>query len=214
MENKFTTSINEFKQLLEKKIVETKDKKYNKEVLSYKFFVVDLELKRAISGWEFESDAKEELENYDGDKNFKIVKKSQLSKLNVEDPTNRWINERMSDFDQIAKISTLDVDVQIEVDLKHTVHSMERQGRSGDFVKNSDIKDTVNLATEQIVHALLKDRIDINEPLLIFNSNNDLNVVGSLSAVNTSTNKYVFKVITVMFNKEFYNSKKTYKITI
>lgn len=121
------------------------------------------------------------------------------------------ILESMTDFNQISNISTLDVDIELEINLKHTYHSLERQGRSDKRVKNIDIKETFDLASEQIIESLLQNKIDINEPIWIYNSSNNLNVVGSLTYNN---NKYIFKIITVMFTKEFYNKKDTYKITV
>lgn len=63
---------------------------YNKEVDLYKWFIVDLEKKIAITGNEYKEDAIDALSDYDGDKNFKIVSKSQLKKLGVDDPTSEW----------------------------------------------------------------------------------------------------------------------------
>jgi antirestriction protein len=65
-------------------------KRYNKEVDAYKWFIVDLENKKAVSGWEFQSDAKDALEDYDGDKNFKVVSERTLSSIGVENPKERF----------------------------------------------------------------------------------------------------------------------------
>jgi hypothetical protein len=63
---------------------------YNKEVDAYKWFVVDLEKKIALAGNEYKEDAIDALEDYEGDKNFKVVSKSSLKKLGIEDPTSEW----------------------------------------------------------------------------------------------------------------------------
>jgi hypothetical protein len=63
---------------------------YNKEVDAYKWFVVDLENKKALAGNEYKEDAIDALEDYEGDKNFKVVSKSSLKKLGIEDPTSEW----------------------------------------------------------------------------------------------------------------------------
>lgn len=122
--------------------------------------------------------------------------------------------ERNGSLDQFTKISTLEKNIEIELDLRHTAHSLERQGRSSDYIKNSEIKETVDLATEQLVNALLKDWVDIKEPVWIYNETNTLNVVGSLSYNGKENNKYTFKVITVMKHPEFKNGHKSYKIVV
>lgn len=63
---------------------------YNKEVDLYNWFIVDLDKKEAISGNEYKEDAIDALSDYDGDKNFKIVSKTQLKKLGIDDPTSEW----------------------------------------------------------------------------------------------------------------------------
>lgn len=120
------------------------------------------------------------------------------------------INE-YRDFYNISKITTLDVEIELEIDVEHTQHSLERQGRDTNYVKNADIKETVNKATEQIIDNIIKNKIDIYDRVWIYNSSNDLNVVGSLINKN---DKFIFKVITVMFHKDFRNKKETFKITI
>ena len=67
------------------------DEDYKKEVEAYKWYVVDLSKKEAVTGYEFRDDAKEALGDYDGDPNFKLVSKKSLSKFGVEDPTNKFI---------------------------------------------------------------------------------------------------------------------------
>lgn len=116
-------------------------------------------------------------------------------------------------FDDISKIGTVKKPVTIELDLKHSKHSMERQGRSTEYIKNSDIKETVEKATEQLVDAMMSDTINTNDPVWIYNSNNDLNVVGSV-LYNKNTDTITFKLITVMFHKEFRNKNNSYKITV
>jgi DNA repair protein RadC len=61
-------------------------KQYNKEVDAYKYFIVDLKNKKAISGWEFREDANEALSDYDGDKNYKVVAEVTLKSLGIENP--------------------------------------------------------------------------------------------------------------------------------
>lgn len=64
---------------------------YDKEVDAYNFYVVDLDKNKAISGWEYKSDAQDEVkDNYDGDKNFKVVAKSFLKTLDIPIPNEEW----------------------------------------------------------------------------------------------------------------------------
>ena len=65
-------------------------KQYNNEVDQYKWFVVDLENKRAVSGWEYRGDGMDALKDYDGDKNFKLVAESKLASMGIENPKERW----------------------------------------------------------------------------------------------------------------------------
>lgn len=122
------------------------------------------------------------------------------------------LNER-NELDTISKIGQIQKPVTIELDLKHTAHSLERQGRSSKYIKNSDIKETVESATEQIVDAMMSDVINTKDPIWIYNSQNQLNVVGSI-VYNKNTDTITFKVITVMFTDNFYNKMNSYKITI
>lgn len=122
------------------------------------------------------------------------------------------VNER-SEFDAVAQIGKITKQITIELDLKHSMHSMERQGRSDKYIKNSDIKETVDKATEQIVDLLIDNTLNVGDPVWIYNSANDLNVVGSLLA-NKHNDNITFRVITCMFHKNFYNKNNTYKVTV
>jgi len=63
---------------------------YNKDVDAYKWFIVDLKAKKAISGWEFKSDAQDALTDYDGDKNYKLVAESKLKSIGVANPKQEF----------------------------------------------------------------------------------------------------------------------------
>lgn len=129
------------------------------------------------------------------------------SYIHVED-----VNER-SDFDAVATIGKITKNITIELDLKHSMHSMERQGRSTEFIKNSDIKAAVDKATPEIVDLLINNTLNAGDPVWVYDSSNDLNVVGSLLA-NKKTDIITFKIITCMFHKNFYNKNNTYKVTV
>lgn len=129
-----------------------------------------------------------------------------------EEGNYNLISER-NDFASIATIGKIKKEITIELDLKHSMHSMERQGRSSAFIKNSDIKETVDKATEQIIDLLINNTLNAGDPVWIYNSINDLNVVGSLIA-NKNSDVITFRVITCMFTKTFYNKNNTYKVTV
>lgn len=116
-------------------------------------------------------------------------------------------------FSKFLKIGKVSKSVNIELDLEHSKHSMERKGRSSKYIKDSDIKETVNLATEELVSAMMSDKIDTNDPVLITNDKTTLNIVGTI-IYNKKRDVITFKVITVMFNDSFIEKKGTYKITV
>jgi len=122
------------------------------------------------------------------------------------------LNEN-NDFAAVSKIGSISKEITIELDLRHSMHSMERQGRDGVFIKNADIKTAVDKATEQIVDLLINNTLNTGDPVWIYDSSNDLNVVGSLNAQRNS-DKILFKLITCMFHKNFYNKNNTYKVTV
>ncbi len=122
------------------------------------------------------------------------------------------INE-MSDFDAIANIGKITKEITIELDLKHSMHSKERQGRSTTYIKDSDIKLAVDKATEQIIDLLINNTLNAGDPVYIYDSSNNLNVIGTLIA-NKNSDVITFKVITVMISDNFYNKNKTYKVTV
>ena len=64
------------------------DEEYNKEVDSYKWFVIDPETNKAISGFEYKEDAKELAKEYE--KNMKIVSVRSFKKMGIEDPRPKW----------------------------------------------------------------------------------------------------------------------------
>jgi len=66
------------------------EKQYNKDVDLYKWFVVDIANKKAVSGWEFKSDAMDALADYNKDKNFTVVSEKLLDKMGVPNPKQEW----------------------------------------------------------------------------------------------------------------------------
>ena len=61
------------------------EKEYNKDVDNYKYFVVSNGVVK--SGWEYKSDANDDLENYE---NSKVYTKITLKKLGIKNPSNDW----------------------------------------------------------------------------------------------------------------------------
>lgn len=130
----------------------------------------------------------------------------------------KLFNEKMSAsdiaaFKSISKIGKITKDIKIEIDLEHSMHSIERQGRATEYIKNEDIKNTVAEATEQLIDLLINNTLNIGDPVWIYKKSTDLNVVGSL-LLNKTNNAIIFKVITCMYHKNFYNKNNTYKLTI
>jgi len=205
------TTINEFK-------IDTYKQQISKYVVDSKEFkTIDTKVKRAYMNW-IESD-------FDKDEQLQLtfLIKKQYSKvpneikrvkkdLKILDIINGKILER-NDFDAVSNIGKITKEITIELDLKHSYHSMERQGRSSEFIKNSDIKSAVEKATEQIVDLLINNTLNAGDPVWIYDTSNDLNVVGGLIAKKNS-DIIIFKLITCMFSKEFYNKNKTYKVTV
>lgn len=130
----------------------------------------------------------------------------------------KQFNEKMSDsdiaaFKSISKIGKITKDIKIEIDLEHSFHSIERQGRSTEYIKNEDIKNAVAESTEQLIDLLINNTLNIGDPVWIYKKSTNLNVVGSL-LLNRSNDNIIFKVITCMYHKNFYNKNNTYKLTI
>lgn len=83
------------------------DKQYNKEVELYKYFVIDIQANRVITGWEYLEDAKDDIENYQEKTNYKIVPKSRLKNLNLNNSYKDWIvNDRKKSIGGWAKGNT------------------------------------------------------------------------------------------------------------
>jgi len=62
---------------------------YNKEVDSYKWFVVEPKIKKIHSGFEFKADANDLLEDFDKGQCI-VIAKTSLKSFGYEDPTDEW----------------------------------------------------------------------------------------------------------------------------
>lgn len=119
-------------------------------------------------------------------------------------------NENLLGFDKIGHISK---EVTIELDLKHTQHSLGRQGRGTDYITNEDIKNAVGTATEQMVDLIIANKLNVGDSVLITRKEDRLNVVGSLS-LKKGTDIINFTVITCMRVEKFLNKNNTLQIFI
>ena len=81
------------KNIIKEEVTKKKgDTEYEKEVDRYKYFIVDLEKKEGVSGWEYKPDAIDALSDYDEDPNFKIFTLKQLEKMKIKDPRPKFKN--------------------------------------------------------------------------------------------------------------------------
>lgn len=114
----------------------------------------------------------------------------------------------------IFKIGSINKDIKIHVDIEHGLHSIERQRRHDNienFISDREIKELVDRSTESIVDSLISDKINIGDRILVTDKTSNLNVVGS---INLRKDDLVFKVITVMKEKDFRNKMNTYRIYV
>lgn len=93
-------------------------------------------------------------------------------------------------------------EIRIVVDVDSTRHSDERKFRhKGTEISDDQIVDTVKRAIPTITKGLILNDIDITDPLRVFDTKSNLNVIGKLSGEKLSDLRFV--VITVMIKKEF-----------
>jgi hypothetical protein len=101
---------------------------------------------------------------------------------------------------------------KIVMQVDKTGHATDRQTRHSDTnITDIDIRDTVTSAMRKIVQALIFDKIDIGDAVLVTNKSNNLNVVGKLERKGDMLD---FIVITVMIKRGFMPKKGTYRLTV
>jgi hypothetical protein len=71
---------------------------YNKDVDAYNFYVVNLDTKRAETGFQFREDAVDLLNDYDDKKKYKVVSKKALKTMGIENPNESFKYEAGGDF--------------------------------------------------------------------------------------------------------------------
>lgn len=110
--------------------------------------------------------------------------------------------------------------IEIVYAIDKTIHGGERQDRHQDTkITDKQITDTINAAMDQIVNALVFNKVDVgpkpdkNNRIWIYDSLTNLNVVVALMRSQDSGKIQVY-VITVMITPNFNNKYNTYKITI
>lgn len=113
----------------------------------------------------------------------------------------------------LDKIGHIAKEVTIELDLKHTQHSLGRQGRGSDYITNEDIKNAVSTATDQMVDLIIANKLNVGDSVLITRKEDRLNVVGALS-LKKGTDIINFTVITCMRVEKFLNKNNTLQIFI
>ena len=69
---------------------EIEQDKYNSEVDFYKWYVIDITNKKAISGFEHKTDAIDLLNDYEGKNNYKVVAKKSLKLNGIVIPNEEW----------------------------------------------------------------------------------------------------------------------------
>ena len=110
----------------------------------------------------------------------------------------------------IGKIQT---NINVIMQLDKSKHAGERQSRNSEsYIDDEDIKRTINLGLPKIANALLFDKIDIGNTVLVINQKTHLNVVGVLRA---GGNRMIdFVVITVMQKPNFKPKGGTHLIKV
>lgn len=140
----------------------------------------------------------------DWQKYAKIIKDDRIREI-IQDEVNQIVEK------SIEKIGQLKKNIKLVIDLAKTVHATDRQGRhisqGGEKISDDEIKATANKAISKLVKLLIFDRLDINDKVVIYDKNTDLNVVAQLTSINDEMLR--IKIITVMIEKNFYNKAHT-----
>ncbi|MFW6226405.1 MAG: hypothetical protein ACOC3V_05560 [bacterium] len=101
--------------------------------------------------------------------------------------------------------------LEIDFSISTTNHSEIRQGRHETFVDDKEIIENIKAAFPKIMNQIIFDIADIGERVLIKNRDTNLNIVG---VPKSGGEIIVFKVITVMREKNFRNIKGTKTIRV
>lgn len=135
--------------------------------------------------------------------------------MNMITTLKEWKLYKESISNDIFKIAKIYKTIEIELDVEHTIHSIERTRRHDkDIISTKDIKETIESATKDIISSIIENKIDIGDRVLVTRKSDWLNIVGSLTLKTQDSDIIIFKVITVMKEQNFNNKFNTYQILI
>lgn len=129
------------------------------------------------------------------------MKKSELVKI-IKEEIGRIKEDSIGSF--VKKI-----DIVYNID--KTSHASERQFRHDTTITDDDIKATVNRGIDKMASAMIFDKIDIGNDILMKNKSTGLNVVGT---TRQEGDRIKFTVITVMNKRDFHPKEGTYTIFV
>jgi hypothetical protein len=118
------------------------------------------------------------------------------------------INERV-----ITKFKTK-VTLQVEILANATKHADDRKFRHEEAITDSEIRQSIVKATEDILQAFMEGAIKTGDKFLIYDpSNKDLNLVATFD-MNEKGSPEKINIITIMRNKNFHEQgiKKRFKV--
>ena len=114
--------------------------------------------------------------------------------------------------EKFKDIGTIKKHIKIKVNVEATVHSKQRQGRHpGDFIEDDEILKTANKSLEEVSKAAMYGKIDINDNIHVYDSNNDLNLICEL---DYDGRMLILRVVTVIRKKKFFPRKDDYSIKV
>jgi hypothetical protein len=114
--------------------------RYNRELESYKWFVVNLKENKAITGYEFKSDALDVLSDYDDRSRYKVVSEISLKKLGIENPKEMWKYK----YDNGGSIDLFEDYDNIPANVQKVLDKYEDAFMDGDYEGLREAKKEVN----------------------------------------------------------------------
>jgi hypothetical protein len=155
---------------------------YNKEVDSYKWYVVNVAEKKAISGFEHKADATDLLLDYGNDKNYKVVAKSTLKRIGVNIPNENWKYQPaklMAPAKQITKIQLIN---------HLNTLSNDKLGNDYAYIMSTDLDRSLWWANDKEYRPIIIERL-ASEILTVRNKKNIENLLLEVGYKNKSINK-------------------------
>lgn len=109
-------------------------------------------------------------------------------------------------------ISKDNLTVNIKYNTRRTSHSIEREKRDGtEPISKKEIIDTVKRGMSKIVLDMVLDKINIDEKIVIQDTQSNLNIVGVVERKGKTVD---FVIVTLMRKKEFRAKPNTHIIKI